>query len=144
MQLALLLILIISGLWTILILRSAIVSLHRTGKTREEIENIKKGYSFIQRLFLLNVKDATAGTPKYNLYRHNIEKFLFGYMIAMLAFWVLLILAVIYEGMVPFVSVLIIGKTVIVDIVIIALYLKANTVKDKKNKSIHWKWENKN
>ena len=144
MQLALLIILIISSCWTIFVLRRAIASLHSAGKTKEELENIKKGYSFIQRLFLLNVKDATAGTPKYNGFRKNIEKFLCGYLIATLVLWVLLILAVIFDGMVGFVSVLIIGKTVIVDIVVMALYLKANTVIDKKNKMIRWKWANKN
>lgn len=144
MQLALLFILLISCAWTILILRSAIVSLHSAGKSEQELANIKKGYSFIQRLFLLNVKDATAGTPKYNGFRKNIEKFLFGYMIAMAVLWVLLILSVVFEGMTGFVSVLIIGKTVLIDILVIALYLKANTVVDKKNKRIHWKWANKN
>lgn len=144
MPFALLVILIISCLWTVLVLRSAVVSLHQAGKTKQELENIKKGYSFIQRLFLLNVKDATAGTPKYNLYRRNIEKFLFGYIIAMLAVWVLLILAVIFDGMIPFVSVVIIAKTVIIDIAIIGIYLKYNTVIDKESKTIRWKWANKN
>jgi uncharacterized membrane protein len=130
-------------MWTILVMRSAVVSLHRAGKTPQEIENIKKGYSAIQRLFLLNVKDASAGTPKYNLYRRNIEKFLLGYIIAILVIWVLLILAVVFNGMIPFVSVIIIGKTAVVDIVIVALYLKYNTVTDKKNKVIRWKWETK-
>lgn len=144
MPFALLVILIISCLWTIFVLRSAVVSLHQAGKTKQELENIKKGYSFIQRLFLLNVKDATAGTPKYNLYRRNIEKFLFGYIIAMLAVWVLLIFAVIFDGMIPFVSVVIIAKTVIIDIAVIAVYLKYNTVIDKESKTIRWKWANKN
>ncbi|MBQ6381094.1 MAG: hypothetical protein IJJ41_05820 [Clostridia bacterium] len=144
MQLALLIILIVFSAWTIFVLRSAIVSLHAAGKSKEELANIKKGYSFIQRLLLLNVKDATAGTPKYNGFRKNIEKFLFGYMIAILVLWVLLILSVIFDGMTAFVSVLIIGKTVIVDIVVMAFYLKANTVIDKKNKLIRWKWANKN
>lgn len=144
MQLALLIILLISCASTVLILRSAVVSLHQAGKTPEEIANIKKGYSFIQRLFLLNVKDASAGTPKYNVARKNIEKFLFGYIIAMAVLWVLLIFAVIFEGMVPFVSVLIIAKTVLIDIVLMAFYIKSNTVRDKKNKTIRWKWANKN
>lgn len=143
MQIALLVIHIISCLWTILVLRSAIVSLHQNGKTAEEIKNVKKGYSFIQRLFLLNVKDSSAGNPKYNSYRKNIEKFLFGYIIAMLVIWVLIILAIIFEGMVPFVSVIVIGKTILVDIAVIAVYLKFNTVIDKKNKTIRWKWANK-
>lgn len=143
MQIALLVIHIISCLWTILVLRSAIVSLYQNGKTAEEIKNVKKGYSFIQRLFLLNVKDSSAGNPKYNSYRKNIEKFLFGYIIAMLVIWVLIIFAIIFEGMVPFVSVIVIGKTILVDIAVIAVYLKFNTVIDKKNKTIRWKWANK-
>jgi len=144
MQLALLIILLVFSVWTILVLRSAIVSLHQAGKTKEELQNIKKGYSFIQRLFLLHVKDATAGTPKYNLHRKNIEKFLLGYIIAMAVLWVLLIFAVIFEGMVPFVSVLIIAKTVLIDIALMAFYIHANTVTDKKNKKFRWKWLNKN
>ena len=144
MQLALLIILLVFSLWTILVLRSAVVSLHQAGKSKEEIENIKKGYSFIQRLFLLNVKDASAGTPKYNVARKNIEKFLFGYIIAMAVLWVLLIFAIIFEGMVPFVSVLIIAKTVLVDILLMGFYIHSNTVKDKRNKTIRWKWANKN
>ena len=143
MTIALLVIHIISCLWTVLVLRSAIVSLHQCGKTEEEIKNVKKGYSFIQRLFLLNVKDASAGTPKYNLYRKNIEKFLFGYIIATLVMWLLIIFAIIFEGMVPFVSVVVIAKTVLVDIGVMAFYLKFNTVFDKKNKTIRWKWSNK-
>ena len=144
MQLALLFILLISSTWTVLVLRSAVVSLHQAGQTPEEIANVKKGYSFIQRLFLLNVKDSSAGNPKYNVARKNIEKFLFGYLIAVAVLWVLLILAVIFDGMTTFVSVLIIGKAVLIDIVVIAFYLKANTVFDKKKKTIHWKWANKN
>ena len=143
MTIALLVIHIISCLWTIFVLRSAIVSLHQAGKSNEEIQNTKKGYSFIQRLFLLNIKDATAGTPKYNTYRKNIEKFLFGYIIAVLVIWILIVFAVIFDGMVPFVSVIVIGKTVLVDIVVMVLYLKYNTVLDKKNKTIRWKWINK-
>ena len=143
MQIALLVIHIISCLWTTLVLRSAIVTLHQNGKTAEEIRNIKKGYSFIQRLFLLNVKDSSAGNPKYNSYRKNIEKFLFGYLIAMLVIWVLIIFAIIFEGMVPFVSVIVIGKTILVDIAVMAVYLKFNTVIDRKNKTIRWKWANK-
>ena len=38
MTFALLIILLISSLWTILVLRSAIVSLHQAGKTEEEIK----------------------------------------------------------------------------------------------------------
>lgn len=144
MQLALLIILLVFGLWTVLVLRSAVVSLHQAGKSKEEIANIKKGYSFIQRLFLLNVKDASAGTPKYNVHRRNIEKFLIGYIIAVAVLWVLLIFAVIFDGMTAFVSVLIITKTVLVDILLIGFYIKSNTVKDKKNKTIRWKWANKN
>ena len=143
MQIALLVIHLISCLWTVLVLRSAIVSLHQNGKSAEEIQNIKKGYSFIQRLLLLNVKDSSAGNPKFNTYRKNIEKFLFAYIIAMLVIWILIIFAVIFEGMVPFVSVIVIAKTVLVDIGVIAIYLKYNTVIDKKNKTIHWKWANK-
>lgn len=143
MTLALLIILIVSSLWTILVMRSAIVSLHQAGKSEEEIQNVKTGYSVIQRFFLLNVKDSTAGSPKYNLYRRNIEKFLLGYIIAMLVVWVLLIVAVVADGMVPFVSVIIIGKTVLVDIIVVAVYLKFNTVFDSEKKVIRWKWSNK-
>ena len=143
MTFALLIILLISSLWTILVLRSAVVSLHQAGKTEEEIQQVKTGYSAIQRLFLLNVKDSSAGMKKYNLYRKNIEKFLFGYIIAMFVMWILLVLAVIFENMVTFVSVIIIAKTVLIDIVVVAFYLKSNTVIDKKNKTIHWKWANK-
>ena len=143
MTFALLIILLISSLWTIFVLRSAVVSLHQAGKTDEEIENVKKGYSWIQRLFLFNVKDSSAGMKKYNLYRKNIEKFLFGYIIAMFVMWVLLVLAVIFENMVTFVSVIIIAKTVLVDIVVMAFYIKSNAVIDKKSKTIRWKWANK-
>lgn len=143
MTFALLIILLISSLWTVIVLRSAVVSLHQAGKTPEEIENIKKGYSWIQRLFLLNVKDSSAGMQKYNLYRKNIEKFLFGYIIAMFVMWVLLVLAVIFENMVTFVSVIIIAKTVLIDIVVMAFYIKSNSVIDKKSKTIRWKWANK-
>lgn len=143
MTVALLIILIISSLWTILVMRNAMVSLHRAGKTKLEIAEIKKGYSAIQRLFMLNVKDSSAGTPKYNLYRKNIEKFLIGYIIATLIIWILLIIAIIVKGMVPFVSVIIIGKAIIIDIVLVALYLKFNTVIDKNKKSICWKWSEK-
>lgn len=143
MTFALLIILFVSSLWSILVLRSAVVSLHRAGKTEEEIKQIKTGYSAIQRLFLLNVKDSSAGTPKYNVYRRNLEKFLFGYIIATLVMWILLVLAVIFENMLTFVSVIIILKTVLVDIGVMAFYLKTNTVIDKKSKTIHWKWANK-
>ena len=143
MTFALLIILIVFSLWTIFVLRSAVVSLHQAGKTQEEIDRVKTGYSAIQRLFLLNVKDASAGNPKYNIPRRNVEKFLMGYIIAMFAMWVLLIFAVIFDNMVTFVSVIIIAKTVLIDIVLMAFYIKSNTVIDKKNKTIRWKWANK-
>ena len=138
-----LIILLISSVWTILILRSAIVTMHSSGKTREELENVKKGYSFIQRLFLLNVKDASAGNPKLNLYRHNIEKFLFGYIIALFTIWILVIISILAPGMRGFVFALVIIKLVLADIGILGVFAKFNTVIDKKNKTISWKWAKK-
>ncbi len=139
-----LIILLLPSIWTVLIFRSAIVSLHNAGKTREEIENIKTGFSFIQRLFLLNIKDATAGTPKYNVYRHNIEKFLFGYLIAVFVLWVLVIISIVAKGMTGFVTVLTVIKMLLIDLIGAGVYLRFNTVFNKRTKRFHWKWTVKN
>lgn len=143
MTYALFIIHIVLSTWTVLVMRSAIVSLHNAGKSKEELENIKTGYSALQRFMLLNVKDSSAGMPKYNIYRKNIEKFLKIYLIVSLVIWVLLILAIVVEGMQTFVAVIIIGKAVIVDIGVVFAYIKFNTVLDKKRKMLCWKWEAK-
>ncbi len=139
-----LIILLLPSVWTVLIFRSAVVSLHNAGKTRGEIENIKTGFSFIQRLFLLNIKDAAAGTPKYNVYRHNIEKFLFGYLIAVFVLWILVIISIAAKGIISFVTVLTVIKLLLVDLICVGVYLKFNTVFNKSTKRLNWKWTVKN
>lgn len=139
-SIALLSALVVSSLWTILLLRSAISSMHASKKTREEKRNIKKGYSWIQRLFLLHVKDSTAGDPRYNKYRRFLEKFLTGYAIASLVLWALVIVGIFVPRFNVVLIVLMSVKVILIDGIGAGFYIHFNTKKDKKRSTLHWKW----
>lgn len=136
----LLIVLAVSSLWTILIIRSAVSTMHSAGKTYSQRQGVKRGYSWLQRLFLVHVRDSTAGMPKYNKYRSVLEKFLLGYMIACAVIWLCIIVGIFVPRFNVVIIVIMSVKALLVDILGVSFYLYFNTVKDKKHGTINWKW----